>query len=308
MKRNTEVLSPGRRRSLFAALLVILFAFLTALPSPDGNMGGGRAVPDRLFQQAWISNPYWTHGEAELSRYTGTVIRYDQPRSADLVLVVVTEKMLRDQLVKANDWNDRRGMLVFHFNQILSFTTGVYPYRQMGSFFRAATDWRPIKMTLGSQEWCGNTFKEAITFGNKNLFRFHSYWQDEGDGEVQLKWKGDFDYYDNLPVLLRALAGAGPWKLDLVESQFSNTAAVPKLMAAEIRITGDQALTVEGKPAGSRIFEVKYQGKTDRYWVARDFPNLPLQWKRGDGVNFTLKKSRMLKYWELNNLGDENKF
>ncbi|HEY3129825.1 MAG TPA: hypothetical protein VGL91_10225, partial [Acidobacteriota bacterium] len=198
MKKNTELMNCGRGTFLFA-LLVILLSFWMALPSSLGNLRPAEAGAERPFEKAWISNSYWTHGEGELSRYTGTVIRYDQPRSADLVLVVVTEKMLRDQLVKADDWNDRRGMLVFHFNQILSFTTGVYSYRQMGSFFRAAADWRPIKMTLGSQEWCGNTFKEAITFGNKNFFRFHSYWQDEGDGEVQLKWKGDFDYYDNLP-------------------------------------------------------------------------------------------------------------
>ncbi len=308
MKNIIAVINSSRGRAVSPVSLAVLLFLSPALCSSGAKARAERAAEDRPFQRAWISDPYWTRGEAELSRYAGTVIRYGQPRSADLVFVVVTEKMRRDQLVKANQWNDPQGMLVFHVNQILSFTTGVYSYRQMGSFFRSAADWRPIKMTLGSQEWCGNTFKEIITFGDRNVFRFHSYWQDEGDGEVQLKWKGDFDYYDNLPLLLRALSGAGPWKLNLVESQFSNRAPVPKLMPAEIRIAGNEALAVEGKPVGARIFEVKHEGKTDRYWVANDFPNLALQWKRSDGVNFTLKKSRMLKYWELHNPGDENKF
>ncbi|MEE8585347.1 MAG: hypothetical protein V3T83_10895, partial [Acidobacteriota bacterium] len=150
-------------------------------PSRSGN-----AASKGFFAHldpSWIKNEYWYDGKAELNFYDAQIVAYGTPRRADKVVhILVSEDHVPSELVKANDWR-RPGLLkVLKFNNMRTFQTGIYDYRQMMSVFFNVEDQHFAKMTFGSQEWCGSSFKEIVHFRGKSSFDFNTYWEGQGNG------------------------------------------------------------------------------------------------------------------------------
>ena len=82
-----------------AALLFVLGCGPT-VAQPDSS------APDlfRELDPAWIEDPYWFDGTAEINLYRATVVKYGQPREArEISHIVVTEDHDPKLLVKADD-------------------------------------------------------------------------------------------------------------------------------------------------------------------------------------------------------------
>jgi hypothetical protein len=135
--------------------MVHLFALLLALASPTGDARGV------VWKPGFGTAPLWNDGNAEVSIYDARDIKYGVPRSSRAVLVVVAEDLLRDRLVKADDPSGGLPLVrVLKLNHVRSIPTGVYAYQQMLSVFLAADSLDPVKLTVTSHEWCGNSFAE----------------------------------------------------------------------------------------------------------------------------------------------------
>lgn len=131
-------------------------------------------------------NQYWYDGNAEITSYKLSQVRYGEIHEGRAVTIFVTEDFLPEKQVKA-DYQNEKNIPVLKLNSTKKFLTGVYPYSIMTSTFSPVyNDIHPLKITFSSQEWCGNTFMQL---NNRKKFEidFYSYFESNSDKKKSLE-------------------------------------------------------------------------------------------------------------------------
>ena len=131
-------------------------------------------------------NQYWYDGNAEITSYKLSQVRYREIHEGRAVTIFVTEDFLPEKQVKA-DYQNEKNIPVLKLNSTKKFLTGVYPYSLMTSTFSPVdNDIHPLKITFSSQEWCGNTFMQL---NNRKNFEidFYSYFESNSDKKLSLE-------------------------------------------------------------------------------------------------------------------------
>jgi hypothetical protein len=131
-------------------------------------------------------NQYWYDGNAEITSYKLSQVRYGEIHEGRAVTIFVTEDFLPEKQVKA-DYQNEKNIPVLKLNSTKKFLTGVYPYSLMTSTFSPVdNDIHPLKITFSSQEWCGNTFMQL---NNRKKFEidFYSYFESNSDKKLSLE-------------------------------------------------------------------------------------------------------------------------
>lgn len=296
------------RSRLVVLTLTVVWAVSILTPAcaqPDpGSLPGLFDVLDPM----WIENATWYDGTAEINLYDATLVKYGQPREADeLVHIFVTESHDEDLLVKADDWR-RPGLVpILKFNYVTSVRTGVYRYEQMLSFFFDRRDLHLAKMTLSSHEWCGNTFKELVNFGDRESFDFNTYWDGQGNGSYEVDLPEDLVVYESLPGQLRALRFADGLEASfpLLPTQLSSRVAPLSWTRATVRVTGRGEVDVPAGTFDAWTLELEHAGGQDTFAFEADFPHRMLSWRQASGDSFRLKTSKKMAYWAKAGLGNE---
>ena len=278
------------------------------------SCGGGSAGLERptlpARPQASASSAFWDRwgdGRAELSSYRGTVMRYGEPRAAELVLIYVTEPLARETLIKDDDAPPEGRVQVLKLNSALRFQTGIYPYSVMTSVFAPvdayyAHRFTPAKITMTAQEWCGHVFFGVWPGPDHFASRGMSYFASEGERDERVEVAAGALYEDALPIQLRELdgpfAGGGDWEGTLVPSIWrARQAHVPlRPVRATITRTREGNLHRFTLRAGEleRVYDVEAEG--DRRLLG---------WRDGDGEELHIVATERLPYWQLNSPGDE---
>ncbi len=131
-------------------------------------------------------NDYWYAGKAEITSYTLSQARYGDVYEGTAVTIFVTEDFLPKKQVKA-DYSDKNNIPVLKLNSTKKFTTGIYPYSVMTSTFTPINNnQNALKISLSSQEWCGNTFVQLNNRVNYQV-QFFSYFETNSDRKITLK-------------------------------------------------------------------------------------------------------------------------
>ncbi|MBX7059096.1 MAG: hypothetical protein K1X75_13600 [Leptospirales bacterium] len=295
-------------------LLLVAALFLAAC-SPA-------AQTSKRFTFPWLQTVDW-NGKAEIAVYRGQVRRYGQFREARLDLITVTEPWNLRQMVKSE--SGQTADYALKQNQVITFQTGVYPYRQMNSMFWNLASGQLWKAVMSSQEWCGTSFKELRTVGDGFDFQFSSYWEDESIGHRHVHRPLPAEspaaiLFDELPLLVRT-----PEFADLADLQ-----VFPLLMSSQVdrpdfdigeprREPAFAAARVEQRQVSLRIgsrnfprvirYEVRSAGpageRVDRFYVDQESVNRTLlRWERHDGGEFTLSELYYAPYWQMHAVGD----
>ena len=250
---------------------------------------------------SWGMNPIWDDGLAEVATYEAGRTVYGKVRRFETVLITVKEDFNETFHVKADSpYEGKRLLPILKLNVASSIATENYPYHYLTSVFVRRDDvFRLVKLTNGSQEWCGNTFKLIRTWGDRPEFVFHSYWDGQGDGSYPLEW-GEADLAeDQLPIALRGL----PFKVGyrrgcrLIDTQISNQAGAPKPTDAEIRVVAEETVPSGAGRVPCWRVEVTRSGSTQRYWIEKAFPNILVKFESPDGRSLFLKGRERRKYW-----------
>jgi len=255
-----------------------------------------------------MRNSYWFEGKAEINFYKASISKYGTPRQADEVVhILVTEKHKPELLVKADNWREKGLVDMLKFNYVRKLQTGIYSYREMMSIFFEQEKMQLAKMTFGSQEWCGQTFKELVNFQGKNSYHFNTYWDGQGRDSYDVSFPQEIFLYDALPVHLRMLniVKGETLEIPLLPSQISSQVQKPKLSTATVNVIYSKGISV---PAGSfscDVIEVTHPGGTDQLWFESDFPRRMIRWNTFNKDTYELLDSKNLAYWELNKPGDE---
>jgi hypothetical protein len=187
-------------------------------------------------------NSLWDDGQAEIGTYQASHIVYGKPRTFESLYITVKEDFSPRLLVKA-DQASSANIPVLKLNVISTIPTEYYEYRYLTSVFvKRDNPMDLLKLTNGSQEACGNTFKELKNWESNVKFTFHSYFDREGDGTVNLDLRPGDLLEDQLPVALRSLPFRIGYQLHsrVADSLISNRAKVPQMTNASISVQGEE--------------------------------------------------------------------
>ena len=268
-----------RRLAVFLGLLVVVSA----------------CSADVVWNPAFGTDRLWNDGSAEVSAYEARDVLYGVPRTSRAVLIVVAEDLSPAKLVKADDPQPGKSIRVLKLNHVRSIQTGMYAYEQMLSAFLDAPTLSPVKLSMSSHDWCGNTFVEWRR--DRQALSIRSYFDAIADQDVALR-PGDALFYDALPLKLRGL--------DFVRTRSGTVRLIETLFTIRPAPSPPREARLEVRAAGTRYrVEVTRGDKRDALEFERDFPHRLVRWERADGGVLTLRSARRVRYWEKNQPGDE---
>jgi len=247
----------------------------------------------------WAKHAIWDDGLAEVAVYEANKRIYNQNRSYECVYVTVKEVFNKAYNVKTDDYSRSDLFDVLKINRFERIETEQYPYHFLSSmFFKRDAALKLHKMTISSQEWCGNTYKAYTPFEDGYRINYNSYWDGEGQGEkIQ---NGDFLFEDQLPFTLRMMA--------LEKGLRFNARIMPTQISAKVGpIYADFAVfSVEStsytfNEAEIEAWKIIVQLDVERaniYTIEKAHPNRLLAVKTWDQRNLKLKEVKRYAYWQ----------
>jgi hypothetical protein len=157
-----------------------------------------------------------------------------------------------------------------------------------------------LKVTMTSQEWCGQTFAQINRKGKKYTYTGHSYFEKEGDEELTLKitW-----LEDELWNLIR---------LDPEQLPTGETQLIPGFFFSRLQHKRIEALaaSITKKPVNETVhyrIELPDQHRSLEIIYAKKFPHQILGWEESVTdhnktflTTATLDKTLLNDYWTKN--------
>jgi len=167
---------------VYCLLTVLLWISCSEQPS---NAPGNSVISDGFRN-------YWYAGKAEVNSYNIIQSRYGEERDGKAMMIFVTEDFSINKQVKLDDPNqagtDKASVL--KLNMTKNFVTGIYPYSMMLSAFTPIDINQvphTLKVTMSAQEWCGQVFSQVNLKHKNYVITGHSYFEKEGDENLNLK-------------------------------------------------------------------------------------------------------------------------
>lgn len=248
---------------------------------------------------------YWYNGQAEINSYQLSQSRYGETREGSAVLIFVTEDFSEKKQVKLDDQpqSGDHKISVMKMNFTKNFITGIYPYSMMLSAFTPiqinqypAT----LKLTMSSQEWCGQVFTQVNWRNKKYSIQSNSYFEKEGDVQSTVPavlledelWNRIRLQPDKLPT----------GKVTLLPGLFYTRLLHTELSPHQVDISKKE--TSDGW-----LYTIQFEGNTRSLAITFEkiFPHKILGWEehfteRGKSVTTKAvwKKTLRLDYWTKN--------
>lgn len=253
-------------------------------------------LPGPAASNDFLADSHWDSGMAEFQVYEGHLRKYSIVRDATVKIILVKEPLDPVKLVKTRHYEG--SVPVIKMNYIQRIPTGIYDYFQTVSIFFERSTGRVLKYTMSSQDGCGNTFMEYLRRDDRQVFRYQSYYDDQGDTEIVLE-NGEFVFYDALPVFLRfRITEPGDYNVRVMDSLISNKALPLTIRDTIIRNGSSTNIRIRGKKYSKVLTaEVLRNGKKDVFWFEPDYPHRLIRWKKHDRDELVLDKSHFFYYW-----------
>jgi len=299
------VMQPPEKRARREARIVIARILLgslffcvagTLLVGPSSG-----ATPP--ISASWAEDRVWDDGLAEVAMYEASRPIYGAPRSYEAILLTVKEDFDAEKLIKANTpFGQRAIVTVLKQNAVREIATPNYDYRIMTSTFVERDDpTRLVKLTSGSHEWCGNTWKAIRSRDGRLVYDWSSYIDGEGDG-AQLLDVGPGDLLeDQLPLVLRGLEFREGLAFEFrMLPGMANTHAGPGgWIPASLRIAGRETVELPVGSIDAWRVEIVAAGRTASYWFDVDGTHPLVQAEVPGADSLRLKKIERRAYWRL---------
>jgi len=263
--------------------------------------GPAAAPVNNLFDSAWSRGALWDDGQAEVTLYDAQRPQYGKIVSYQTLFIVVKEDFDAKLHVKADPPYERRALIpVLKLNAVHSYWTDRYPYNFLASVFVRRDDPQAlVKLTLGSQEWCGNTFKLLSTRGRPEL-HFHTYFDGPVDETRPLDLRPGDLFEDQLPLALRGLEFAPGLTLRrrIFPSLISNNVRQePVFHDTSITVVGEEIVaTGAGRLAAWKV-TLQMGDLIQTWWFEKSAPHAMLKMESSDGRAWLLRSRTRKAYW-----------
>lgn len=295
------------KTALLAAILLlsVLLPASRVAPSPHPDPGVASSLgADQAFDAAWARDPLWDDGQAEVSLYDARRPQYGKVESYEAVFIVVKEDFTPQLYVKADPPLEGKPLLpVLKLNAVHSYSTPNYPYHFLASVFVRRDDPTAlVKLTVGSQEWCGNTFKEVTTWGARPELIYHSYWDGQGDGSRPLDLRAGDLLEDQLPLTLRGLAFRPglEFRRRLLPSLISNKLPKsPEFVEATITVVGEEPVATPAGRFPAWKVKVETPDWQQTWWFEKAAPHTLLKMESSDARSWLLRARTRKPYWQV---------
>lgn len=238
----------------------------------------------------------WDDGLAEVAVYDAHWNIYSKDRTFEARLITAKESYDMDRHVKADPpYEGREIRDVLKENLIMEIQTENYPYRFLRTVFVSRDNPAKLeKATVGSQEWCGNTFH----LYRASSHEFHSYFDGEGDGVETLDLRPGDLFRDQLFATLRFASDDSTERhVRLWPSWLSNHAKPMAPLDAVIRISGSETIRAAGREWVCQRIELEAAGLKESYWFSNDEARILIRYESSDGRAFLLKEVARRDYW-----------
>ncbi|MBI3449776.1 MAG: hypothetical protein HY049_12775 [Acidobacteria bacterium] len=280
-----------------AAALAVAAAATVRLPAAAA--GGTPGVP---IDPSFAADPIWDDGLAEVATYAAQRTIYGAARDHELTAILVKEDFSDAAHVKADPPYEGRALTtVLKLNLVAGIPTENYTYHFLTSVYVARADVsRLVKATAGIQEWCGNTFKEIVTWGGAPSLHYHSYFDGQGDGERPLDLGGGALLDEQLLVVARAaaLVPGAPARVRVLDPITAGGASGLDSREATLSVEGEEDVAV---PAGvfhaRRIVLREASAVRATYWVEGSGARALVRMEAIDGRRLLLKSRARRDYW-----------
>lgn len=239
---------------------------------------------------------YWDDGLSEMCFYDAKMTIYGQPRDYTRVQLTNRQWMDRETGVKTDDIDSPTAIPVLKLNIAEEVPTENYNYRFLTTVFVDRRSLRPFKLTSGSQEWCGNTFKHLYWSPAGLHYQCFSYFPQEGDA----MWDLERNVYPFEAALLwaRELAAGGtiPEDVQWLPPVRSSHEVAPKLTTVKTDLGKETIRTPAGSFACLRL-KMTFGERTATFWVEQVAPYKLIRYE-APGESMTLKGVEKRPYWD----------
>jgi hypothetical protein len=258
----------------------------------------------------------WGDGKAEIATYDLKFPRYGEVREGVAVAIFVTETFSDDLRVKADPGRHPPSdeFPVLKLNLVQDFPTGLYDYNMMTSVFVALGGGKPaglpVKISFGSQEWCGHVYHQLIVDEREIREDLHSYFDGEADQQRRFKRPPDGFNEDVLYHWARGLAApvleAGesvmlPFLPSLQRARLEHR-RVDWTRATLSRAGNPRTITVPAGTFDANAYTAAVEnGPTWTFYVETEEPRRILRWETSDGQRAEMIASERTAYWKQNN-------
>jgi hypothetical protein len=258
----------------------------------------------RIYDFTWAHDPLWNDGQAEVSLYEARRPQYGKIEAYEALFIVVKEDFNPQLHVKADPpFSDKNLLPVLKLNAVHQYWTANYPYNFLLSVFvRQDSPTTLVKLTLGSQEWCGNSFKEVKTWGGRPELVYHTYFDGEADGTRQLDLRPGDLLEDQLPLALRSLKFTPDLKFHrrVLPSLISNNLHNPLApMMATVSVVGQEEIKAGGGTVDAWRVNVQMGTLQQSWWFQKSLPQALLKMESSDGRFWLLKSRTRQRYWQV---------
>lgn len=280
-------------------IILPLVAVLLSACHEKSDRDASRPLPHETEQ----FSKYWHVGKAEVNSYNLLQSRYGEQRKGKAVLIFVTEDLSKKLQVKLDNPSGQNKINVLKLNFTKKFVTGIYPYSLMLSVFTPTNRKKEpasLKVTMSSQEWCGQVYTQVNLRGNRYVVKSHSYFEQEADDQFSVRqalledelWNFIRLDHEHLPV----------GKIDVIPGLFHT-----RLNHVDLRIR--PAIAEKSETDSTFIYLLKFpeEGRSLLIEFEKTFPYKIRGWKetwteRGQTMetSATLDETLFVDYWTKN--------
>ena len=273
---------------------------------------GAHELPrESASQEFWEE---WSDNQGEVNAYRLVTPRYGELREGTSILVYVLEESDSRTWIKDDqgDVPEENRTIVLKLNEVMSFRTGIYPYRVMTSVFAPVNGigrerFSPTRIIFTSQEWCGQVYHRVMPEIDRFTSEMRSYFSVEGEETDVVQTEPLALYENGLMIQLRELDGAfangGDWSGQLIPALWNRRRSHEPLEPIAAAIARSEAQLSDGTPINR--FVLRYGEYERTFDVEREGARRILGWRTSEGEEAELLGTARLPYWQLHSLGDE---
>lgn len=270
---------------------IVVAVLVVILIGRSLNRGGSLRLGDGPSGGAWTEEAVWNDGRIEVARYRAHYPVGTNIRAFETTIVTAVEEMDRRYLVRAGEETpDKDRVAVFRMNVAETRPGDGLHTRLMTTLLLEREDMSLRRMTVSGQELMGSRFKDVVATSRHLTVDAYGHRAGEGKATWSFSWKNRDFTLESFPLLLRGLPLSKKYRLKCrVLSELASSRSVePELRDAEIKVTGEETVPVEGSEIECYKVELRRKDSVRIYWMEKSFPNILVKLEDETGSTWTL--------------------
>ncbi len=245
----------------------------------------------------WRTDPVWYDGLVEKATYDASRVIYGRPRAYTAVAFTNKEQHDRQTMTKTSGSTDTVEVFKHNWREDVPTPNYVYHFTTT-SHFTTDESLEFVRLDVGSQEYCGTSFKQYLRKPGAREIDYWSFSYMPEAGRVSDTIRTDTRKptvaHDGLSLWLRSydFQNRPTLQIALLPDQTSNRETSPKPLDATVKY-------VALEDDGHRL-EVSVDGRTiGTYWMAPDRLHVMTRYEGVDGQTYRLTGLERSEYWTI---------